>query len=278
MNNVEFLIEGHRGTRGLMPENTIPGMIKAIQDGADVLEMDLQFTADGSVVVAHDPFINRAYTLDRYGNEIPKSRARKNIIYRMNYCDVRQFDVGSKKYNKYPQQEKLKTYIPKLEELINYVEQFTKENQLKPISYNIEIKAGPDGDNVLHPPPAALIKKVVNILKAANIESRYRIQSFDRRQIQEVKKSYPEITVAFLTADKNKTVTEHLIPLGFLPAVFSPYYRIVTIPMVEQAHSLGIKIIPWTVNDKKSMKALIKKGVDGIITDYPGILKQLRDS
>ncbi|WP_194850318.1 glycerophosphodiester phosphodiesterase family protein [Nonlabens antarcticus] len=273
----EFFLQGHRGTRGLMPENTIPGMLKAIQDGANVLEMDLQFTADGVVIVAHDPFVNRTYSLDKTGADIPKSQARKHIFYRMNYSDVRLYDVGSKGNLKYLQQQKANAYIPELGELIAAVEKYVSDNKLQPVLYNVEIKAGPEGDLKLHPAPIHLIARVVSILKSANIENRYYIQSFDPRQIQEVKKTCPEIPVAFLTADNNKSVEQHLEPIGFEPEIFSPYFKIVTLEMVKESKDRGIKIIPWTVNQVKTMKSLMKMGVDGIITDYPGVLCQLRN-
>jgi glycerophosphoryl diester phosphodiesterase len=261
-----------------MPENTIPGMIKALQDGANTLEMDIQFTADGAVVVAHDPFIDRAYSLDSQSNEIPKKDARKYVIYRMDYSEVRLFDVGSKVYPKYPEQKKLKTHIPELGELINSVESFTTAQGLEPVIYNIEIKAGPDGDDLWHPSPVELVARVVKLLKALNIENRYYLQSFDERQIQEVKRSYPEIPVAFLTADHGKTVEQHLKQVGFTPEIFSPYYKIVTKSMIAESRLAGMKIMPWTVNDSKTMKSLLKKGVDGIITDYPNVLYTLRNS
>jgi glycerophosphoryl diester phosphodiesterase len=261
-----------------MPENTIPGMIKAIEDGANALEMDLQFTADGEVIVTHDPFINRAYSLDSQGHEISKKDARKHIIYRMDYAQVRSFDVGSKEYSKYPLQRKLKTHIPALAELISSVETFVKDHNWNPVIYNIEIKAGPDGDDLWHPAPLELIGRVVKLLKASHIENRYYLQSFDVRQIQEVKRSHPEIPVALLTADHGKTIEQHLKPVGFTPEIFSPYYKIVTKSMIAQSHNAGMKIMPWTVNDVKTMKSLLKKGVDGIITDFPNVLYQLRNS
>jgi glycerophosphoryl diester phosphodiesterase len=259
-----------------MPENTIPGMIKAIEDGANALEMDLQFTADGKVVVTHDPFINRSYNLDSQGNEIPKKDARKHIIYQMDYSEVRSFDVGSKVYPKYPEQKKFKTHIPELGELISNVEAFVIEHKFEPVIYNIEIKAGPDGDDLWHPAPADLVAMIVKLLKASNIENRYYLQSFDVRQIQEVKRSYPEIPVALLTADHGKTIEQHIKPVGFTPEIFSPYYKIVTKSMIAESQNAGMRIMPWTVNDVKTMKSLLKKGVDGIITDYPNVLCQLR--
>jgi glycerophosphoryl diester phosphodiesterase len=261
-----------------MPENTIPGMIKALENGANALEMDIQFTVDGEVVVAHDPYINRAYSLDSQGIEIPKKDARKHIIYQMDFSEVRSFDVGSMEYSKYPKQKKFKAHIPKLDELISSVETFVEDHKLNPVIYNIEIKASPDGDNIWHPAPTELVARVVKLLKFSNIENRYYLQSFDKRQIQEVKKSYPEIPVALLTADRGKTIKQHLKPVGFTPEIFSPHYKIVTKSMIAQSHNAGMKIVPWTVNDVKAMETLLKKGVDGIITDYPNVLYQLKNS
>jgi len=275
MDHPEFMLQGHRGTRGLMPENTIPSMIKAVQDGANVLEMDLQFTADGIVVVAHDPFINRLYSLDPEGNEIPEEDDRKHIIYSMNYEEVRSYDVGSKEYPSYPEQAKFKTHIPRLSDLIDRVEQFTQGSQLQPVFYNLEIKAGPQGDLLWHPAPQELVRKLMRVFQDANIEHRYYISSFDKRQLRELRSSYPEVPLAFLTADENVPISQHIDSIGFAPEIFSPYYKVVTKAMVLEAQELGIKIVPWTVNEKELMLSLIKMGVDGIITDYPGVLYRL---
>src|SRR5688572_2265097 len=107
-----FYKEGHRGTRGLMPENTIPSMIAAIENGANMIEVDVYTSKDGQVFIAHDAFPNINHTLYADGSEITAADARKFIFHQMNYADIRKFDVGSKAYPAYPQQQRVKTHMP----------------------------------------------------------------------------------------------------------------------------------------------------------------------
>ncbi|SCY39191.1 glycerophosphoryl diester phosphodiesterase [Nonlabens sp. Hel1_33_55] len=272
----DFLLEGHRGARGTMPENTIEGMIKAIHGGANTLEMDLQFTKDGTVVVAHDPYINEVYSLDRNGNEIPKLQARKYVIYKMTCDQIQLYDVGSKPHPNFPLQQNLKLHIPRLKDLIHAVEKHIHDNKLPPIIYNFEIKAGSQGDHLWHPAPKELTEILLNEIDAASIENRFHISSFDMRQLIELKNKRPEIPLSFLTADKGTSIQEHMDHLGFHTKIFSPYYKTVTKSMVMDCKKLGLKIIPWTVNQPAEMKRLLKMQVDGIITDYPGLLHKIR--
>jgi glycerophosphoryl diester phosphodiesterase len=180
-----FLKEGHRGTRGLMPENTIPAMRKAIDVGANVLELDIQISQDNQVVVAHDPYINTAFTLGPDGNEIPAAEARKILLYQLPYSQIRQYDVGSKDYPAYPKQQKMPAYMPWLGELIDSVEQYLLTQKLPPVIYNIEIKSNPQQDGIYQPEPATLVKLVMEVVKQKQLpHSRYYVQSFDIRQIK----------------------------------------------------------------------------------------------
>ena len=270
-----FYKEGHRGTRGLMPENTIPSMKKAIEDGANIIEVDIQISKDKKVMVAHDPYINRQISLLPNGNEIPESDEKRYVLHQMLYDSIRMFDVGSKYHPEFPQQKKLKTYIPLLGELIDSVEQFTKDKGYPAVIYNIEIKARPDQDGFLQPPPAELIDLVMEVVKSTDIGSRFYIQSFDIRQIQEVHNRYQGVVTGFLTSNKDATIEDNLRNIGFVPDIYSPNYKLVTKELIDAAHSKGMKFVPWTVNTLEEMKQLKSLGVDGIITDYPNLLKEL---
>ncbi|WP_202621819.1 glycerophosphodiester phosphodiesterase family protein [Pontibacter russatus] len=217
-----FYIEGHRGTRGLMPENTIPSMKKAVDVGANVLEVDVQISKDGQVMVAHDPKLNPEITLLPNGEEITKEDADKYILHQMDYADIRKFDVGSKVNPAFPQQQKLKAYIPLLGELIDSVEQYAAAKGLPPVIYNIEIKADPAKDGVYQPAPAELVKRVMDVVHEKKIGSRFYLQSFDIRQIQEAHRQYPQVVTGFLTSDKNASLEENLRRIGFLPDIYSP--------------------------------------------------------
>lgn len=267
-----FYKEGHRGTRGLMPENTIPSMTKAIEVGANVIEVDVYITKDGQVLIAHDPFISAAFSLLPGGREVPKDSAKYYVWHQMNYAEIRKIDVGMKYYAAYPQQQKIPAYMPLLGELIDSVEQYTAARKLPGTIYNIEIKANPKMDGVYQPVPAVLVKAVMDVVQSKNIGNRFYIQSFDIRQLQETRKQYPGVTIGFLTGDKTLSLEQNLKAIGFVPDIYSPHYGLVTKETVETCKKHGMKLVPWTVNTAAEIKTLVDLGVNGIITDYPNLL------
>lgn len=271
----EFYKEGHRGSRGFMPENTIASMKKAIEDGANFIEVDIQISKDKQVVVAHDPHINRQISLLPDGSEIPETDTHKYLLHAMPYDSIRQFDVGSRYHEGFPQQAKFRTYIPLLGELIDSVEQYTELKGYPPVIYNVEIKARPDQDGVYQPAPAEYMRLVMNVLRSKNIDNRFYIQSFDIRQIQEVRKSYPKVITGFLTSDRSASIAQNLEKIGFTPDIYSPNYKLATREMVVECHDKGMKFVPWTVNTLEEMQEMVDMGVDGIITDYPNLFADL---
>lgn len=271
-----FYKEGHRGTRGLMPENTIPAMKKAIELGASFIEVDIYITKDKQVLIAHDPYVNVNHTRYEDGREIEKADAKKYVWRQMNYADIRKFDVGSKPYSGWPHQEKIKTYMPLLGELIDSVEAFTAQRKLTPTIYNIEVKTSPQYDTLgYNAGPEEMITAVMDVVKSKHIGNRFYIQSFDFRPLQVVHKQYPGVTIGFLTGAANMTLENNLKQLGFTPDIYSPAYKLVTPEMVKACKENKMKLVPWTVNTKEEMKSLIGMGVDGIITDYPNLFSEL---
>jgi glycerophosphoryl diester phosphodiesterase len=267
-----FYKEGHRGSRGLMPENTIPAMKKAVDLGVNVVEVDIYLTKDNKVLVAHDPYVNINHSLFADGTSIPATEATQYIWHRMDYSDIRKFDVGSKPYSAFPQQEKRKVYMPLLEELIDSVEQYTASKGLPGVIYNIELKTNTRFDSLgYNAAPATLVEAVMGVVQSKSIGNRFYIQSFDVRPLQVVKKKYPSVRIGFLT-DADQPFEANLQTLGFQPNIYSPSFRLVTRDLIKQCHDRKIKIIPWTVNDQALIKQLISWGVDGIITDYPNYL------
>ena len=271
-----FFKEGHRGTRGLMPENTIPSMIAAIENGADFIEVDVYTSKDGQVFIAHDAYPNINHTLDAEGKEISTADARKFVFHQMNYEDIRKFDVGSKPYAAYPQQKQLKTYMPLLGELIDSVEEYTKKKNLKPVIYNIELKTSPRYDSLNYNcGPEEMIDKVMEVVEKKNIGNRYYIQSFDFRPLVYLKKKHPNVTIGFLTGSRTMSLEDNLKELGFTPDIYSPEYKLVTKEMVEACKKHKMRLVPWTVNTAEEMKKLIELGVNGIITDYPNLFAEV---
>jgi glycerophosphoryl diester phosphodiesterase len=271
--------EGHRGCRGLMPENTIPAMIKALDLGVTTLEMDAVITADQQVILSHEPFFNHEISTTPDGIPVKESEEKSYNIYKMNYAGTQAFDVGKRGNPRFPKQVPMAANKPLLESVIDAAEEHSKKSGRVLPFYNIETKSQPATDNVYHPLPEVFVELLMNLIRNKKIESRVIIQSFDFRTIRIIHEKYPGIKTAALAEGVNAANLEmQLNRLGFVPDIYSPFHGVVTPQLVEQCHAKGIKIIPWTVNDRESINRLKTYGVDGIITDYPdlfttGVLK-----
>lgn len=267
-----FDLQGHRGCRGLMPENTIPAMLKAIDLGVTTLEMDAVITKDKQVILSHEPFFNHEITTRPDGSFVSKADEKKLNIYQMTYAEASTYDVGLKPHPKFPKQQKIKVAKPKLSAVIDSVEAYCMANNLPYLAYNIETKLTPSTDNVFHPEPAEFVDLLMAVIHDKMIKDRVIIQSFDPRTIQYLHKNYPAIKTALLVEDFDlRPLVTQLKELGFTPTIYSPAYQLVTPMMVKQCKELKVHLIPWTINDAKKMKQFKDMGVDGLITDYPNI-------
>lgn len=269
----EFDIEGHRGCRGLYPENTIVAFIEAVKLGVNTLEMDVVVSKDGQLVVSHDPTINCDFC--SYCDE---SRERKESkIYKLSYDYIKTIDCGSKVNEKFPEQKKMFAAKPLLTDVIDTIEKYILQNHLPPIQYNIETKSTPEGDEVDQPKPAVFAKMLYDLLKQKNVLGKCIIQSFDIRTLQVIHQTDSTVTTALLIFDLDN-FEKNLKQLGFNPTIYSPNFILVNEKLIQKCHDLKIKIIPWTVNDEDKMLKLKQLGVDGIITDYPNrAVKVLRN-
>jgi glycerophosphoryl diester phosphodiesterase len=279
----KFDVQGHRGARGLMPENTIPAFLMALDSGVTTIELDLAVTKDRKLVVSHEPWMNHLICLDPSGNAIDSIRGMRANIFQMTYDEVYLWDCGSKGNARFPEQQKLKIGKPLLVDVIAAVETHIKSYSRYEVDYNIEIKSDPRGDNVYHPNPQEFSDLVISTLNDYLPMERVVIQSFDFRVLQYMHKQYPKIKLAALV-ENNKSIDANLKELGFIPQIYSPDWKLLTTDRVKYLHTKKVdtikngkklRVIPWTVNQLKDMKALKKMGVDGIITDYPNRAKQL---
>lgn len=271
----DFYREGHRGGTGLMPENTIPAMKKAVDVGANVIEVDVYTTKDGKVIVTHDPHINWKISLTSDYKELTEEEAKKFPVHQMNYEDIRKFDVGRKYYPPFPDQKKISAYIPLLGELIDSVEQHIAARKLPLVIYNIELKTSTTFDDVYNSRPQELVDAVMAVVNSKNIGDRFYIQSFDMRPLQYAQKKYPKVVLGFLTSSAN-SFDDNIKQLGFVPHIYSPNLKLVTPELVQKCKSGKTKLVVWTVNTKEDMQRIKDMGVDGIITDYPNYLSELK--
>jgi len=263
--------QGHRGCRGLMPENTIPAMKKAMDLGVQTLELDVVISKDKKVVVSHDPYMAASITLKPDGSPVSADEEKNINLYQLTYAEIKKYDVGSKKHAEFAEQQNFRAYKPLLSELIDSVEAYAKAKKLPLPIYNIEIKSMEKYDGQYHPEPKEFVKLVMDVCLKKKLGKRLTIQSFDVRPLQLIHQQHPDIALSFLTAN-TKSLDENLAALGFKPLTYSPYYKTVSEATVKQCHEQGLRIVPWTVNTKPEIDQLVGLGVDGIITDYPNLL------
>lgn len=300
-----FDLEAHRGGRDVRPENTLYSYAYAIELGATSIECDMQLTKDGHIVMSHNPILNSDITRDENGNYIENN---KYDIRLMTVDELKKFDVGVMDPNcgeYYDLHGKTQfTYdakIPTLEELMQLIQSYGDKN----IVLNIETKSYPDPASAGYKnnaDPKKFVEVFNNIVKKYDMEDRVVLQSFDWQTLIEMKKLNPNISTSALWQEQpswgrdseslrryekkkspwlggldikdyqgNPVKAAHAIGAD----IISPYYTEISKQDVDEAHSLGMKVVPWTVNNEKDMNMLLDMGVDGIISDKPWLLKQV---
>lgn len=272
-----FNLHGHRGCRGLMPENTIPAFIKAVDLGAKTLEMDVAVSAEGELIASHEPYFSADICLDPLGNEFSEHRAHEFRILDMKYSEIEQFDCGSKPNPRFPDQASFRVSKPRVADLIDAVDDHCRINNLPLPCYNFELKSRPEWDDYFTPPPAVFAKIMYGLIQEKNLSNRSIVQSFDVRMLQEYNMLEPGFYGALLV-DNNLSPEDNLVKLGFTPPIYSPNYVLVTQELVDWCHERDMKIYPWTVNEIQAMQLMLDMGVDGLITDYPDRFAELTSS
>jgi glycerophosphoryl diester phosphodiesterase len=294
-----FDLQAHRGGRGLRPENTLAAFRYALGLGVTTLELDCGVTKDGVVIVSHDRLLNPDHTRDAGGKFL---QAPGPAIVDITYEELRQYDVGRLRAGSdyaagFPDQQAVDgERIPRLADVFALAQQAGN----RAVRFNVETKLDP-----LHPEetlsPLAFARALVDVIRGAGMASRTTVQSFDWRTLRLLRELAPEIALVALTDqqpdedtieagkpgkspwlgdldvdDHGGSVPQLVKELG--AAVWSPHARDVTPVLVIEAHSLGISVIPWTVNDPKDMARAIGAGVDGLISDRPDLLRTLLES
>lgn len=283
-----FDLQGHRGARGLAPENTLPAFETALRIGVSTLELDLAVTKDGILVVSHDVRLNPDHTRAPDGSFLQEPGP---AIRSLTFDELQRYDVGRIRPDtayaaRFRDQRGMDNVrIPALTEVFDLV----KRKGADHIRFNIETKITPDSGNDT-PDPESFAALFARAVRDAGLASRVSVQSFDWRTLKAMQKIAPEIERVCLTIEapmenniQRGKASRWTAGLkiddfqGSVPrlvqaagcAVWSPYYRNVTAAQVKEAQSLGLKVIPWTVNEMEDLKLVIETGVDGLITDYP---------
>lgn len=268
-------VQGHRGCRGLMPENSIPAFLKALEIGVNTLEMDVVISGDGKVVVSHEPYFAHEIARDALGRDISEEDEPNHNIYQMQIADIQKYDCGTKYHHGFPDQLKIKTYKPTLDEVFQRVEQWIGDHQLPKVQYNIEIKRNPEYDGIYHPSADVFVQLVLKVIREYDLGNRVIIQSFDPESLETMRQLAPDIRLAFLVGEGE--FDENIRLLSFKPEIYSPAFRLVDEKLVKMVHANGMTIIPWTVNETDDIRLILEAGVDGLISDYPDrVIDQLR--
>ena len=264
----QFDLQGHRGCRGELPENTIPAFLRAIDAGVTTLEMDVVVTSDHQVLVSHEPYMSHHICKTSSGESISKRDERNHNIYKMTAADAKRYDCGMTVNKRFPDQKKMKVGKPLLTEVIDSVESYLAEKGLPQVNYNIEIKSSQKEDAIFHPVPEVFAELLMKVVKENRIEHRTWLQSFDVRILQNLKNTGANVKLGLLV-ENIRGVQFNLRKLGFVPDMYGPWYRLLRKKDIALLHEKGIRVIPWTVNNPKIFTRLKQWGVDGIITDYP---------
>jgi glycerophosphoryl diester phosphodiesterase len=265
-----FDLQGHRGARGLAPENTIPAFRRALAIGVTTLEMDVAIAEDGTVVVSHEPWMAPEKCLAPDGERIEDGTRDRHNIYEMSYAEVEAYDCGRLTLDDFPEQEATSAPKPRLRDVIQMAETYTRAHDRDPVFYNVEIKSRPEWDGTFHPDPETFAERVLAVVTEAGVASHTTIQSFDPRSLEAARRQNGTIRTALLVGwAGDDGLTDNLAALSFVPDVYSPDARLVDEELVTAVHERGLQLIPWTVNAPTAMTRLIRLGVDGLITDYP---------
>lgn len=274
----KFDVQGHRGARGLKPENTIPAFLTALDYGVTTLELDVVITKDKKVVVSHEPWMFSGICLTPDGNTISEKDEKRYNIYELTYEEVKKFDCGSIGNARFPEQEKIKISKPLLSDVIVAAETHIKSYTRYEVDYNIEIKSEKELYGKFQPHPEEFSDLVFNLIDQYLPLDRVVIQSFDFKVLQYFHEKYPQVRLAALV-ENEKSAEANLKELGFIPSIYSPYFKLLDNNTVKELKTKVVssdekkprkmRVIPWTVNEEKDMLALKGMGVDGFITDYP---------
>ena len=289
-----FDLQGHRGARGLAPENTLPGFALALGIGVTTLETDIAVSRDDVLLISHDPALNPDITRGPDGQFLA---ARGPVIRHTDYAELQRYDVGRLKpgtryAEQYPaQQPSDGARLPKLEELFALV----KKSGNQDVRLALEIKVRPDApDETMAPEPFA--RKLVEAVRAAGLASRTTILSFDWRALQAVQKLAPEIGTVYLSIQRPQSDNigagkpgpwpwtagfghaEH----GSVPKMikaaggrtWSAFHLDLDAAKVKEAQTLGLTVLAWTVNDPAQIARIMDLGVDGIVSDRPDLVRE----
>ncbi len=275
-----FDIQGHRGARALFPENTLEGFLAASALGVTAFELDVGMTADGVVVVSHDPALNPDITRDTEGHWLQRRgpTIRSLTLAALARYDVGRIRPGSRTAALFPDQAPCDgARIPTLAAVLA---------ALPDARFTIEVKTNPAKPDWTAPPDA-LVEATLAVIDQAQAAGRVIVESFDWRVQRYIRRARPDIRLAWLTSAETEAGSvlwwDGVAPGGLVPAqvareggpIWAPDHTSLTQAQIQQAHALGLSVLPWTVNEPADMRRLIAWGADGLISDRPDLARRV---
>lgn len=265
-----FDLQGHRGARGLAPENTLVAFARALSIGVSTLELDLGMTSDGVLVVHHDIWLNPDTTRGPDGAFLA---SRGPAIRSVSLAELKRYDVGRIKpgtrYAETLAQQRPAdgARIPTLAEVFD----LARRAGARHVRFNIETKLTP-ASGADAPDPETFARAVATQVRNAGLAARVSVQSFDWRTLEVLRRIAPEIERVCLTSRQTNDATPQQVAAAGCKT-WSPNFRDLTPELLAEAKALSLKIVAWTVNNRADMDRLIAMGVDGLISDYPDRLR-----
>lgn len=264
--------QGHRGARGLLPENSIPAFLRALSyPEVTTLELDVVISADDRVIVSHDPFMEPEICQLPGGGAITDTISLRKLTAR----EIDAYDCGQLPHPRFPEQAQRPVHKPTLAAVFAAVDRYCVQQERPLPRYNIELKYQPEWEPELVPARATFVRLVLEDIAAWGHPELVNLQCFDPPTLSEIHRQNPRISLAYLDESPGQ-VAEKVAALGFKPEIYSPWERKLTAEIIAEAHDLGLRVIPWTVNEVIRMRELIGLGVDGIITDYPNRIAEVQ--
>jgi len=270
-------VHGHRGCRGLLPENTLPAFQRALELGVDALELDIVVSQDGQLVVSHEPWLSAKLGRGPQGQLIDFTNERDYNLYQMPYAAIRQCVVGEWPHPDFPAQQPVPSHRPLLREVFALAEAQQRPPSCPAPRYSLEVKSSPEGDNTYHPTPAVFVGLVLAELRAAGVLARTTLLSFDPRVLRAAHQAQPDLALCLLIEDQLPPVPALFSELGFEPATLGPDFCLLSAATARaiRASYPALRLVPWTVNSPADMHLVRSWEVDGITTDYPDRLLKL---
>ncbi|MEM9526456.1 MAG: glycerophosphodiester phosphodiesterase family protein [Bacteroidota bacterium] len=261
--------QGHRGARGLLPENTIPAFLRALSyPEVKTLELDVVISADKRVIVSHEPWMSSEICLSPSGEELPEEEDKRIKILSLTAEEIATYDCGQRPHPRFPEQAKRPASKPTLTAVFAAVDRFCLQQGRPSPRYNIELKYEAEHEPELVPSREEFVDLVLADLTAWGHPELVTLQCFDPPTLGVIREKRPEITLAYLDEFPGQ-LAEKMERLGFVPPIYSPYEIHVDADLLSEAAALDMQVVPWTVNETDRMAELLALGVDGIITDYP---------